>query len=279
MAAGIGGVKTADWAELWRQLVEDSERHHRRFPDPGRSERYLRRLQAGPKALAGDDPLVDLVAQQLTPDSTVLDIGAAAGRWSLRLARAAKRVTAVEPSAQLRRSLEEHAWQLGIDNLTVLAATWPECSAPSHDVVLNSHAMYGTADLPALVRSMEDHAHKRCIVVMRLIDPRGAMAELSSELRGHPHDSANFTIGYNVLLGMGRCPNVVMDSVVKHWRDADLDSAVARARRHLYLAPTDSSHDGSIRRVLSGRLERTGQGLRWPDRSRSALVWWDPPAG
>jgi SAM-dependent methyltransferase len=264
-----------DWAGLWRALVEEGGRYQRSFPDPARSERYLRRLSAGPKALEGADPLIDAVVDHLAPGDTVLDIGAGAGRWALRLARVASQVTAVEPEAALGRALSEHAAALGIANVTVVAARWDECDLEPHDAVLNSHAMYGTADLPRLVASMMQHARKRCYLTMRWVEPDGVMADLSRQVRGHPHDSPNFTIGYNVLLQLGLCPQVAVDSVVKHWRDPDLDSAVERAKRHLYLPPADAKHDDRIRHLLAEQLRSTSEGLVWPDGTRSVLCWWE----
>lgn len=263
-----------DWAGLWRELVEQSERYLAAHADPDRSARYLRRLRSGPRGLAQADRLVDFVASQLTPQSTVLDIGAAAGRWSIRLARQARHVTAIEPSAELCDALRSHAKQAGVQNLTVVSSTWEGCEVDPHDVVLNSHAMYGTADLEGLVRSMEHRARQACVLVMRAVAHDGAMAELCRRVRGHVHDSPNFEIGYNVLLSMGIQADVVFDAQCRYWEDADLEQALRRAKRHLYLAPDDTSWDAQIREVLTGHLRPREGRLQWPAGVRSALMWW-----
>jgi hypothetical protein len=143
-----------------------------------------------------------------------------------------------------------------------------------HDVVINSHAMYGSADLPGLVQSMEGRARRACCMVMRRVAVDGVMAVLSRALWGHPHDSPNFTIGYNVLLDMGIAADVVVDPVVKRWQDSSLETACERARRHLHLAPDDHRHDELVRDVLGRRLLARDGSWHWPDGVQSALAWW-----
>lgn len=262
-----------DWAELWRQLVEESARHGREFTSPEKSARYLERLKGGP--LRGErDPLVELVAQTLATDSTVLDIGAAGGRWSVALAKVARSVTAVEPSRQLAAALRVHAEQGGVDNIRIIESTWEECEVEPHDVVLNSHAMYGTPDLVALIESMQRVARQHCVMAMRIYSHDGAMGELARRWRGHPHDSPNFHIGYNVLLSMGICAHVRVGDRVRHWVDDSLELALVRAKRHLYLDPEDATQDQQVLDVLREHLvEREGR-LHWPDETRTALLWW-----
>ena len=264
----------SDWAGLWRKLVERTLGYRRSFDEPERCQRYLRRLQRGPCQPVGGDPLVDFVASKLTGDSTVIDIGAAAGRWAIVLAKMAQRVTAVEPSAALRKSLREHARAAGVDNITVVESSWEDCQLDPHDVVLNSHAMYGSADFVQLVRSMQQQASRYCFMVMRAYGHDGIMGELCRQVYGHPHDSPNFEIGYNALLSKGITANVLADPALKHWIDDSVERALVRAKRHLCIAPDDLSRDEFIRDMLARRLVvREGQ-YHWPDWMRSVLVWW-----
>jgi len=59
----------------------------------------------------------------------------------------------------------------------------------------------------------------------------------------------------------------------RYLTDANLDEALARAKRHLHLE--DASHDAEIRDLLSRRLQFVDGAYRWPDNMRSALIWWD----
>ena len=259
-----------DWLGLWRELVEASIA----FGDPGSSGRHGQRTRSRKPGSKRSDPLVELVASFLTSECTVIDIGAATGRWTIPLARVAKAVTAVEPGSESVAVLRDRADQAGLGNIQIVAANWEECDLSAHDVVINSHAMYGTADLAGLVESMQLRARQTCCLAMRVVSQDGIMGELSQHIHGLLHDSANFQIGYNALLQMGIYANVRIEPVVRHWQDTSLAEAHARAKRHLRLQPDDPAHDDLIHDCLSRRLRLQEGSHVWPDWMRSGLMWW-----
>jgi SAM-dependent methyltransferase len=222
------------------------------------------------------DPLLEFILGRLGPETTVLDIGAGIGRWTLPIAERTRRVTAVEPLSGMRQVLLERAASRGLTNLTVVDAPWMAAEVPSHDVAIAAHATYTTPDLLGFVRKMEAKAHRACYLALRIPAHDGVIGELSERIRAQWHDSPNFIVGYNLLLAAGFHPNVLMEpKPVRSWLDPTLDQAVARAKRHLHL--DDSSQDTAIREILSRRLTFLDGGYRWPDGMRSALIWWDKP--
>src|SRR5438034_4539174 len=60
-----------------------------------------------------DDPVVNLLAEWITPETTVLDVGGDAGRYALPLALRCRRVTVVEPSPSMVAQLREGAKEAG----------------------------------------------------------------------------------------------------------------------------------------------------------------------
>ncbi len=263
-----------DWAELWRELasrdIQASDEGAAQMVERWRG--VARKLDSGEKQ--DPDPLLDQILGRLAPETTILDIGAGIGRWTLPMARKARRVTAVEPLQGMRQVLVERAAAQGIANLDVVETPWLTAEVPPHDMVVAAHATYTTTDLLGFVRKMEAHARRTCCLVLRVPAHDGAIGELSERLRGRWHDSPNFIVGYNLLLSAGLHPNVLMEpTAVRHWADLTLDAAVARAKRHLRL--DDDRHDAAIRNVLSRRLAFRDGAYRWPDAMRSALIWWD----
>ncbi len=263
-----------DWEALWKELASSD-----RMAGAGdqaqmvaRWRRVAQQLDKGERR--EPEPLLEFILGRLAPEMTVLDIGAGIGRWSLPIARHVRRVTAVEPLAEMRQILLERAAARQIGNLDVVAAPWMEADLPPHDVVIAAHATYSTADLAGFVRKMAASALRTWYLALRVPAHDGVIGELSQRIRGCWHDSPNFAVGYNLLLVAGFYPNVLMESrPARSWGDPTLEAALERAKRQLGLRGTH--HDELVREVLSRRLTCEGGGYRWPDGMRSALVWAD----
>jgi len=264
---------TTDWAELWHELasrdLQASNEGAAQMVDRWRG--VARRLDSGTQ---DPDPLLDHVLARLTPEITVLDVGAGIGRWTLPIARRVRRVTAVEPLFGMRQVLVERATAQGVANLDVLDAPWLTAQVPPHDAVVAAHATYTTTDLLGFVGKMEACARQSCYLALRVPAYDGIIGELSERINRRWHDSPNFIVGYNLLLSAGFHPNVLMEpAAVRRWTDPTVEAALARAKRHLRL--DDDRHDAAIREVLDRRLFLADGVYRWPDGMRSALIWWD----
>jgi SAM-dependent methyltransferase len=263
-----------DWAILWRELasrdIQASAEGAAQMVE--RWRRVAQQLDSGEKQ--DPDPLLDFILGRLGPEMTVLDIGAAIGRWTLPIAGRVRQVTAVEPLPGMRQVLLERVSSRALANLKVVDVPWMEAEVPPHDVAIAAHATYTTPNLIRFVRKMETCALRTCYLALRVPAHDGVIGELSARINGRWHDSPNFIVGYNLLLAAGFHPNVLMEpKPVRFWADPTLDHAMARAKRHLHL--DDDHHDAVIREVLSRRLTFVEGAYRWPDGMRSALIWWD----
>lgn len=264
-----------EWIERWRVLASQDLLRE----GAGQAQMVQRwsalanRLDDGSEQRP--DPILDFVMGILTPDSTVLDIGAGVGRWTIPIAERVRGVTALEPVAGMRQVLEERLARRKLTNVSVIAAPWMDAEVTRHDAVVAAYSSYTSPDLPAFAHKMETTAGRLCGLALRIPANDGVMGELSERIRGEWHDSPNFIVAYNALLEAGFTPNVFIEPVaVSYWTDATLAEAGVRARRHLRLS--DDRYDGLIAETLERHLRRTPEGYRWPDWMRSALVWWEP---
>jgi SAM-dependent methyltransferase len=255
-----------DYLQLWRELVSKTAQS-----PPGellkRYKNHARHKTERP------DPLLDFVVNSLEPGSTVLDIGAGSGRWTIPLARRAQSVTAIEPADDMAAILRQNLNSAGLQNVNILQSTWEAAETPVHDVTVCAHAMYSSPDLAAFVRKMEKLSRKACYLAIRLPPADGIMGELSQAIYGRYHDSANAVIAYNALYSLGIYCNILAENDLFRWTNDSLDEAFIRAKRHLDLE-SDDSYDGLIRDVLDRRLEANGSRYIWPDGMRSLLLWW-----
>jgi len=277
--------RATDWVRLWRELVEarawswatrhqDEERDDVWKAKAHSFDAHVRQRWAKPDS----SRRTVLAALQARPGASVLDIGAGTGSWAALLARHARQVTAVEPSPTMIEVMEENLAAEGIDNVQIVQAAWPDVQVGAHDFSLCSHAMYGCPDLPAFIQGMIDVTRHTCFLVMRAPTIDGVLAEAAMRVWGHPYDSPNFQVAYNVMLQMGLFPHVLMeDSGLWDARVNDsLEEALADVKRRLGLSDVEpSEHDAFLQDLLRRRLTWQDGRYVWPPGVRSALVYWD----
>ncbi len=275
--------KITDWNALWRELsVLHIKKGHGGAPGGGthdawqdRAKRYDRNVK---ERWSQRDSSRDTIVSHLTPQDTVLDIGAGTGRWSLYLAPYAQHVTALDPSPSMLEVLRGNIAEQGLSNVSVIEGAWPEAvdRVEPHDITLCAHAMYGTPNLPQFVRAMMSVTRKMCFLVMRFPLMDAVVADLARHIVGQPHDSANGVLAYNILVDMGVYPHVLMEDsgLWKPWTNATFEEAVQETKRRFGL-PEDTPHDEYIRKTLAGCMTQLEDGTwRWPAGTRSGLIYW-----
>ena len=258
-----------DWLELWRKLAGTFAQAKNGQQVSGHELRFRRKTRERP------DPILEFAMRNINSQSTLLDVGAGSGRWTIPVARIAKSVTAVEPSEVMLSMLRENITAANLNNIRVLQAHWGQAIVEPHDVVVSAHAIYTSQDFVAFVRKMEQYAREVCYLVLRLPLHNGIIGELSLSINGHRHDSPNAIIAYNTLYSMGIYANVLMEDDIRCWVDSTFEEALARAKRHLHLE-SSAAYDELIRDTLTRRLTRLNNSYIWPDGMRSALLWWSP---
>jgi 16S rRNA G527 N7-methylase RsmG len=257
-----------DYLQLWQELVSNTSRNS---PD----ELLKRYKKHALQKTERPDPLLDFILNSLGQESSVLDIGAGSGRWTIPLARKARSVTAVEPADDMIAILQQNLDSAGLANVNIVQSAWETAEVPGHDVAVCAHAMYSCADLALFVRKMEKFSRKACYMSMRLPPADGIMSELSGTIFGRYHDSANAVVAFNALYSMGIYCNILVEKELYNWSNDSLEEAFLRAKRHLNL-DSENRYDGLILDVLARRLRLSGGRYIWPDGMRSLLLWWTP---
>lgn len=264
-----------DWVALWRDLVERAAASRNpagEDPWAGRAADFHHRVR---RRWNRRDSSRDFVLSRMSPDATLLDIGAGPGAWAMLLAQHIAQVTAVDCSPTMLDYLRENLLAAAVANVTVVEGAWPDVDVPVHDFSLCAHAVYGVPDLPGFVERMMAVTRRTCFLVLRAPLAGGITAEAARHLWGYPLDSPNFVVAYNVLLQLGLLPNVLVEDRLWAARiSTDLDEALGWTKRHFGLTGT-SEHDQYLGGLLERRLERVDEGYRWPPDMRSALVYWD----
>lgn len=277
--------------ERWRALVlarraqMDAAYARLGGTSAGYWEQRAERFRAIGLELPTDDAGLSLARRLTTAASTVLDVGAGAGRYARALAPHVQEIVAVEPNGVLLEHLRADAAAAGLTNVHPVQSPWEDAAVAPADLVFCAHVLYPLADVEGFIRKLDAHARGACLLLAMADSQREP--PLLLELWQHFHGDQR--IGqpdarhlYDVLYELGIAPNVEMAPLpltAAMWRFDSLDEAVAVCREHLILAP-DPATDRALADALSHALAPLpGGGWEQPNPPRLVAGLWWPAEG
>jgi len=225
-----------------------------------------------------EDPFFLRVRDAVTPDSSILDVGAGTGRHTLALAPYVRRVVAVDPSAAMLGLLREDIDAQRIANVETVPADWLDAKVEHADVVICSHVLYPIADPLAFIRKLEQHARRRVFIYLR-VDPLPTDMGLWPEFYGVPLQAQPVALDLlNLLAQIGVMADLEVAEHRFTWTFADIDEAVAQTRNSLCLREDDVASTARLRVLLQQRLVPWPNGRLGPEigSARSGIISWTP---
>ena len=272
--------KIANWADLWRELVNLYDHDYGDGTSPkdhwnNRARSYSMDVE---KRWSQPDSSRDFLISRLKshPEATLVDIGAGTGAWTCLAAPYIAGVTANDCSSGMLAMLQENLEKANLSNVHILQGSFPNVEIAPHDFSLCSHAMYGVPDLPGFIRKMIEVTRQTCFLLIRAPKLDALMGEFARMVLGHPYDSPNFVVAYNTLIEMGIYANVLFEET-GHWRvweNDSLEDALALVKRRLGLV-NNPAFDAAIYKRLSEQLVFSEGKYIWPQGIRSALIYWN----
>jgi SAM-dependent methyltransferase len=269
-------------AERWREVIDSRARQmDAAYARLGRTsadfwDRRARGFHRATKDTIATDPLFLRLREAVTPRSSVLDVGAGTGRFSLALAPLAQRVTAVEPNAAMLQYLRQDVAAQGLTNITFIPTTWQEAPADLRaNIVICSHVLYPIREIEPFLAKLDAATLRTCYLYMRATHFDALTAHLWRHFHG---DERCLPPGYihalDVLYDMGIFANVEVVKSPQSLLFPSLDDAVTALSEQLIL-PDDQKTRNELRELLAGWLiERDGM-LRPPgDDLVCAIVSW-----
>jgi SAM-dependent methyltransferase len=281
--SGNSMEKVTNWIKLWKELVERqgpfwnlskrSDENAYKWKD--RAKKFDARVK---KRWSRPDPHRSFIISMISPvkDATVLDIGAGTGSWSILMSKVARKITAVEPSPDMRSLLRDNLEKEGINNVEVIDGSWPIKDIDSHDFTLSSHSVYGCENFSDFVNRMTDVTRCTCFMLLRAPEPDGLMARAAKRIWGQPYDSPNFQIAYNAMLQMGMFPHVLMEEKGL-WPgkiSKNFDEAYEKIRTR-FGVDEESEHSSYLKNLLKENLKEVEGKMQWPSEVRTGLLYWN----
>ncbi len=233
-------------------------------------------FQADPRRT--DDAVLNRLLREVTPPTTVLDVGGGGGRYALPLALRCRHVTVVEPSASMVEVLRQGAQEAGIRNITVIQATWEEADVAPADLVLCAHVLYGVDDVEPFVRKLHSHARDRVLILIYMDFPQVHLALLWKPVHGE--DRINLPALREllpVLWQMDIYPDLEMMGTRGSYEYDTWEDAQQEFHRRLYVNP-DTDADRHLQQAMHDLLQPTPDGflLRCAQPRRLGLLSWQP---
>lgn len=184
---GVGGL---DWRAVWREMYDAERAQGEAATDP-EFEQYAdhwapraAHMAALSQSAEQPDGFMRLLLPRLHASDTVLDIGAGTGRYLATVSPAVAHVIAVEPSPAMRTQLERHIVELGLDNVEVVASSWPMDTPPRADVAFAAHVVYGVREIAPFLEGMRQAARRVCYLYLGIRHPAAALAAFWKHVRG-----------------------------------------------------------------------------------------------
>lgn len=267
---------TQRWTEMIRLEHAQSDSMRKDEPRPVDSwANSAQQFRADPRRT--DDPLVNHLRRQITPEQMVLDVGAGGGRLALPLALGAKKVIAVEPSASMCRVLREVAAEFGVKNVDVVESGWLDAQVPRVDIALCCHVLYTIQDIELFVRKLGEHAG-RVLAVMYQAPPQSRLYPLWELVHGEPRLALPSLPEFLEVLGqLGIEPEIEVVSTESNRGFESLETAKEQLARRLYIKPESTEMERLEALPLQVLEEKDGEfSIKGATPLEPRVISWRP---
>ena len=266
-------MASARWKEMVLAVDAQSQRI-RSASTP--ADPWVERSQTYRKnPLRHGDLLVERLTSHITPEKTVLDIGAGGGRYALPVALKCKHLTAIEPSDAMADYFWLSARNANITNVEVIREPWDKANAPQVDIVISEHTIETVPDAAAFIQKANGHAREKMIVVMDVSSPDSISARIWQEVYGEARcrlPALNNLMGVLFELGIRNEIDIIPGRISKSWDT--FDDAVREFAEALFI--TEGSLLARLKEVMDSQLEKKDGRLHTPvlPPQQIAIVSW-----
>ena len=201
---------------------------------------------------------------------SVLDVGAGAGRLTLPIAKKAKHVTALEPSAKSLAAIEEAAKNQGLTNITCYNQSLETFSVSErYDLVFASFSLF-MYDLREALKKMDALANRSVYLFVSAspwLNP-----DMQKLVYGAPGYWSDFIFLYNILYEMDIAANVEITDYTLKESYQDIAEASEKISAKFHIPQTKTA---LLCKYLQGHLVEE-DGMLWSIQKRkAATVWWN----
>lgn len=220
--------------------------------------------------------------------SSILEIGAGTGEFTLPLARSVQEITALDQSPAMLQVLAAKLAAAGLDNCKILQSLWEDYPAEASaekkqlDCIVAVNALYRVPDLLAALLKINLLAGKRAILVRSIegppTPPPAFLQEFGGRYQIRPGDSDYLQL-VGGLYQLGIHANLEIHSVTRARYYSSLEELeqVMWSWFKLPQEPTPLEKERG-RELLQEAVQITPKGLLYPQTHPVAIIHWRPTA-
>lgn len=206
---------------------------------------------------------------------TFLDIGSGCGTLAIPLAKAGKRVTALDSSPAMIEILKDDIRKQNIKNITPVLAKWGEAELKPHDAILCSNVPVLLGEPAEFIKSIEG-LYRKAAFIIENADPNSDKfyyRELYPLLFNRPFgERSDYLKTYKALHGLGIFANVEIIDYDFDQPFESIEEAVEFWKE--YIGIVTEEHDRKLTEFLSKKLVRKKGLLFARFHKKSAIMWW-----
>ena len=264
----------------WQKTVEEEHAQSDRIREEFASDDFWKpvahRFVPPKKGEAAQDDTVERLAELVTSEQTVLDVGAGGGRLTIPLAEYCEHVTAVEPSEAMREQLIATAKGWDVQNIEVVASRWEETVVEPHDLVVCAHVVYTVTDIEGFIRKLTNAARRTVALISFERPATATYLPLWSYVHGEERIELPTLPQIEKLL-----PEMGIDhqkKLLQEWAPRPFKSreqALVECQARLFINP-GSEKSEMLSDVLEDSLESVEGGfrLKWAEPHRPLIISW-----
>ena len=240
-----------------------------------RAKRFASRMSV---ATVTGDPFYRRLRRATNRRSTVLDVGAGPGRFTLSLAPHVASVTAVDPSGGMLDICRRQARTLGLANVTCVHRRWEDTDMAPADVAFSSYVVTLVADASRFLRKLDEAATREAFLYLGAYTADAIMDPLWRHFHGRSRKpGATYLDAADVLREIGCKPTIEVVEVPTRARFKSVADAAKDYRDQLCLPDTPEVRK-ELRGLLADWLVPRGDALGVPLKTvPAAIISW--PAG
>lgn len=271
-------------ADRWRRLVRARLGEMERL-QPGRGavgaaywDTRAKRFASRTTVVdATTDPFYRRLRRATGRRSSVLDVGAGPGRFTLALAPHVAGVTAVDPSGAMVDICRREARRRGLANVSCVQARWEDADVPPADVAFSSYVLPLVADAAGFLAKLNAAAIERAFLYLGAFSLDAVMDPLWRHFHGRPRKPGpTYLDAADVLRELGARPEIEVVEVTSRARFPTVAAAAKDYREQLCLPDTPEVRR-ELRDLLAVWLVPRDGAFGPPLRTTpAAVVSWAP---